>query len=94
MQLKSDKISPKNVDFHHSETNQQPDMRKINIFLLIFTGLFVFKTLNAILKKLNNAFGDEGGKWPGHPLGGAHRQPQGIEFSILLNHHEKFKYET
>ena len=37
-----------------------------------------------MLKKLKNGIGDEEGKWPGHPLGGAHRQPQGIELSILL----------
>ena len=84
MQLKSDKTSPKNVDFPRLETNQQTDMRKINIFLLIFTAFFIFKTFIAILKKLKNGFGDEGGKWPGHPLEGAHRQPQGIELSILL----------
>ena len=84
MQLKSNKMSPKNVNFPRSETNQQTDMQKINIFLLIYTVFFLFKTFIAILKKLNNGFGDEGGNWPGHPLGGAHRQPQGIELSILL----------
>ena len=84
MQLKSDKITPKNVDFPRSEMNQQTDMRKINIFLLIFTGFFIFKTFVAVPKKLKNGFGDEGGKWLGHPLGGAHRQPQRIEFSIFL----------
>ena len=84
MQLKSDKISPKNVNFARSETNQQTAMRKINIFLLIFTAFFIFKTFIAILIKLKNGFGDEGGKWPGHPLGGAHHQPQKIELSILL----------
>ena len=88
MQLKSDKISPKNVYFPRSETNQQTDMRKINTFLLIFTGFFLFKTFIAILKKLNIGFGDEGGKWPDHSLGGAHRQPQGIEFSILLESYD------
>ena len=65
-QLKSDKISPKNVDFPPSETNQQTDMRKINIFLLIITAFFIFKTFIAILKKLKNEFGDEAGKWSGH----------------------------
>ena len=82
MQLKSDKITPKNANFPRSKTT---DMRKNNVFLLIFTEFFVFKTFIAILKKLKNGFRDEAGKWPGHPLGGAHRQPQGIELSILLD---------
>ena len=84
MQLKSDKTSPKNVDFPRSETNQQTDMWKINIFLLILTAFFRFKTFIAILKKLKDGFGNEAGKWPGHPLGGAHRRPQEIEFSIFI----------
>ena len=91
MQLKSDKITPKNVDFPRSEMNQQTDIRKINIFLLIFTGYFILKTFDAVPKKLKNGFGDEGWTTPWEALTAS---LNGSNFQFSLNHHEKFKYET
>ena len=76
MQLKSNKISPKNVDFPRSEKNQQPDMRKINSFLLISTSCFIFERFMMIEAKLKIRFPEAGGE----------RLPRGGP-AISLPHH-------
>ena len=76
MQLKSDKISPKNVDFPRSETNQQTDMRKINSFLLIFTSCFIIEGFMMIQAKLKVRSPEAGGE----------RLPRGGPATFLRHH--------